>query len=157
MKKTSFKNLTLTLVLLTAFIGFSYAQPGNGNRANGNRGNFGQNRFENIPNLTDTQKTSLETMRTTHMKEMLPLRNELREKQAHLKTISSGENVDMTKVNKQIEDIGVLRLKQAKNRAKHHQEVRSILTADQRVWFDAHKYNGKRHNKRRGGGQRNMN
>ena len=39
----------------------------------------------------------------------------------------------------QIEDIAAIKLKMVKNRAKHIQDVRSILTKDQRVWFDMHK------------------
>ncbi|MCF6365428.1 MAG: Spy/CpxP family protein refolding chaperone [Bacteroidales bacterium] len=104
------------------------------NSKHGNRGNG----FMNIPDLTEAQKTKLTEMRTANMKEMLPLRNELKEKQARLNTISTGDNVNMKEVNKTIDEIGILKTTMAKKRAAHRQGVRKILTDDQKVFFDMH-------------------
>ncbi len=93
-------------------------------------------RMMNIPDLTDVQKSQIKDMRTANMKEMLPLKNELREKQAHLNTISTGDNVKMTDVNRAIEEISAIKLTMAKKRAKNKQNIRKILTDDQRVFFD---------------------
>ncbi len=93
-------------------------------------------RMMNIPDLTDVQKTQIKDMRTANMKVMLPLKNELREKQAHLNTISTGDNVKITDVNIAIEEISAIKLTMAKKRAQHRQDIRKILSDDQRVFFD---------------------
>ena len=115
--------------------------------------------FMNIPDLTDDQKTKITDMRAANMKEMLPLRNKLREKQAHLNTISTGDNVNMTDVNKTIGEVGAIKIDMAKKRASQRQEVRKILTDDQRVFVDMRSgRNGNRHggNNRGGYGGRGM-
>lgn len=132
------KTRNLTIIAILLFVTGSVFAQGN----QGKKGNFkGQkkgNMFMNIPDLTETQKTQLKDMRTANMKEMLPLKNELQEKQAHLKTVSTGDNVNMNEVNKTLEEISAIKLKMAKNRFANRQEVRKILTDDQRVFFDMH-------------------
>ena len=139
------KTRNLTIIAILLFVTGSVFAQGN----QGRKGNFkGQgkmnkgNMFMNIPDLTDAQKTQLKDMRTANMKEMLPLRNELQEKQAHLKTVSTGDNVNMNEVNKTLEDISAIKLKMAKNKFANRQAVRKILTDDQRVFFDMHAGNG---------------
>jgi len=139
------RNLTIIAVLL--FITGSVFAQGN----QGKRGNFdGQKkrnqteRFMNIPDLTDAQKTQIKDMRTANMKEMLPLRNELQEKQAHKRTISTGDNVKMSEINKTIDEIGAIKTNMAKKRATHRQNIRKILTDNQRVFFDMHSGNNKK-------------
>ncbi len=145
------RNLTIIAVLL--FVTGSVFAQGN----QGRKGNFdgqGQrnktDRFMNIPDLTDTQKTQIKDMRTANMKEMLPLRNSLREKQAHRNTISTGSNVNMADINKTIDEIGAIKITMAKKRATQRQNVRKILTDDQKVFFDMHSGN----NNRRGHGNK---
>ncbi len=123
------RNLTILAVLL--FVSGSIFAQGQ-NSKQGNKGD----RFMNIPDLTETQKTKLTEMRAANMKEMLPLKNELQEKKAHLNTISTGDNVNMNDVNKTLDEMGAIKTNMAKKRAAHRQEVRKILTDDQRVFFD---------------------
>lgn len=132
------KNLTILAVLIFVS-GSIFAQGNYRNQANMNgQGQRAKTGFMNIPDLTDAQKTKLTDMRAANMKEMLPLRNELKEKQAHLNTISTGDNVNMTDVNKTIGEIGAIKIDMAKKRASHRQEVRKILTDNQKVFFDMH-------------------
>jgi len=135
------KTRNLTIIAILLFVTGSVFAQGN----QGRKGNFdGQgrmnkaDRFMNIPDLTDAQKTQLKDMRTANMKEMLPLRNEIQEKQAHLKTVSTGDNVNMNDVNKTLEELSAIKLVMAKKRAAHRHEIRKILTDDQRVFFDMH-------------------
>jgi Spy/CpxP family protein refolding chaperone len=127
------KNLMIIAVLLF-LSGSIFAQGQEGFR----QGKFENKGFMNIPDLTEAQKTKLQDMRTANMKEMLPIRNELKEKEARLHTLSTGEKVNMDEVSKLIDEIGAIKTSTAKKRAKHHQEIRLSLTEDQRVFFDMH-------------------
>ncbi len=98
---------------------------------------------EHIPNLTDEQKKSIEEIRIATMKDMQPLKNELGEKEAKFRTLNSADKPDMDAINKQIDEIAVIKTKIAKREAKAHQDVRALLDEDQRIKFDMH------HNKRR--------
>lgn len=95
-----------------------------------------------IPDLTDAQKDAMETLRLDHMKAVQPLHNEIAEKQARLRTLQTADKVNMVEVNRVIEDVGALHTRIMKLKAAHHQEIRSLLTDEQRVFFDAH---GPRH------------
>ncbi|NPA44739.1 MAG: Spy/CpxP family protein refolding chaperone [Chlorobi bacterium] len=138
------KKLTLVVAILFFITGSTFAQQGN--MANNKKGMNKQNKFMNIPDLTDAQKTQIKEMRTANMKEITPLRNQLREKQAHLQTISTGDNVNKQEVDKTLEEISDIKLQIAKKRESFRQDVRSILTDEQKVYFDANynKMNKKR-------------
>ena len=92
-----------------------------------------------IPDLTDAQKEQMRSLHTSHMKEIQPLQNEIGEKQARLHTLQTADKVNMAEINALIEDIGNTRIQIMKKKAAHHQKIRSMLTDEQRVMFDAHK------------------
>ena len=54
----------------------------------------------------------------------------------------------MDKVYKLIEEAGLMKTEMAKKKAKLHQEIRELLTEEQRVHFDAKILNKKMHCKR---------
>ncbi|HPI71362.1 MAG TPA: Spy/CpxP family protein refolding chaperone, partial [Tenuifilaceae bacterium] len=101
-----------------------------------------------IPNLSEEQQAKMDELRTKHLKEVTPLRNELNEKRARLQTLESAEKIDINAINKTIDEIAQLRANIMKKGAAHRAEVSSILTDDQRAVF----------NSRRGGrmGKRGM-
>lgn len=125
------KNLVVTALFIFLAAGV-FAQKGNMPQKN----NMEKGMFMKIPDLTDAQQEKIKTLRTAHMKEMLPLKNDLREKQAHLQTLQTSDKQDMNAINKQIDDIYVVKTQMTKKHAALRQEVRKILTDDQRVWFD---------------------
>ena len=132
------KTRNLIIIAIRLFVtGSVFAQ---GNQGQGNQAN----RFMNIPDLTDAQKEQIKDLRTANMKEMLPLRNALKEKQARKNTVSTGDNVNMTEVNKVIDEIAAIKTIMAKKRAEQRQNIRKILTDDQRVFFDTHSGSNKR-------------
>ena len=97
-----------------------------------------QARCENfIPDLTDDQKDQIKALRTKHQKESLPMRNEIRELHAKLITLETAETPDMKAINAMIDKIAAKKAALHKLRAKHRQEVRKVLTEDQRVIFDS--------------------
>jgi len=135
------KNLVITalFIFLTAGV---FAQPGNMSPNN----KKGQGTFMNIPDLTDAQQTQLKEMRTAHMKEMMPLRNELKERNAHLQTLQTADKPNMNEIYAEIDKIGTIKTNMAKKHADFRQEVRKILTDDQRIYYDMHA--GQMHKKR---------
>ena len=105
-------------------------------------------------NLTDAQKEQIEKLRTEHMKNVLPLRNELGELRAELRTLSTVDKVNMTDINKKIDEMGKVQTELMKERAAHRQQIRSLLTDEQRVKFDSHPARG---SMGRGGMQKHRN
>lgn len=96
-------------------------------------------RQEMLPDLTDGQKDQMKEIHLKCMKATQSLKNELMEKRAHLNTLNSTDKADMKAINKQIDEISNLQASIQKVRAASKQEVRSLLTDDQRVMFDARK------------------
>jgi len=157
MKKVSLK-LATVLMFVVLMSSAASAQPGSGNGKG-----MADGTYPGISNLSAEQEQQIEKLRTAHQKEMLPLRNQLGEMEAKLRTLTTGDKVDMALVNKQLEDISGVKLAMAKKREAHKQDVRKLLTEDQRVQFDMHAGKGKggdcgKHGKgQRGGGQGNGN
>lgn len=92
----------------------------------------------NIPDLTEDQADKIKDMKTIHMKEMIPLRNSLKEKEAELQTVSTGENIQLETIFATIDEIGKIKIQMAKKHAQFKYDVRNILTEDQRVYFDTY-------------------
>ena len=93
--------------------------------------------LERIPDLSDEQREQLENLHIEHLKAMKPYRDQIAEKRVQLRTLSTAEKVDMGKVNAKIDEISALRTQMTKERAKHQQAVRDLLTEKQRVVFDS--------------------
>ncbi|MFN8206763.1 MAG: Spy/CpxP family protein refolding chaperone [Bacteroidales bacterium] len=89
-----------------------------------------------IANLSEEQKTKISAMRTSHMKEMQQLKNLAAENRAHYRTLMSADKADMAAINKNIEEFGKLRVEMMKKQAAHKQDIRSLLTEEQRLAFD---------------------
>ncbi len=87
-------------------------------------------------NLTDEQKSQIKKLKTANMKEMLPLKNQIAEKKAHLRTLTTADNVDMIAVNKTIDEIVSIKATMMKKHAAHKQEMRKLLNDEQRIHFD---------------------
>ena len=134
MSSKYFKLSILTIVLAGLLVGVSFAQRP---MDKGQRPERGDRIFERIPDMTEQQQEQIKQLRTDHLKEILPLRNTIREKKAQLNTLSTSDKADMTMINKIIEEIGELKVNVAKKKASHRQQIRKILTADQRVIFDS--------------------
>lgn len=94
--------------------------------------------MQNIPDLTEEQESQITDLRTKHMKEMLSDRNTLNEKRAKLRTLQTADKVEMNKINQLIEEMGAIHIRMHKARAQHRQDIRNLLTDEQRVYFDRH-------------------
>ena len=87
-------------------------------------------------NLSDDQKKAFKQGTISLHKQILPLKNELGEAEAHQKTLMSAEKTDLGAINKNIEKIGAIKVEMAKVMVKHRFEMRAQLTEDQRLKLD---------------------
>lgn len=91
-----------------------------------------------IKDLTPEQQKQIDALKLNLTKECINIQNLIGEKQAHIKTITSGDNVDLAAVNKTYDELFALKADVAKKHAAFQQDVRKLLTADQKVQFDIH-------------------
>ena len=135
------KNLKskVSIALLVAIMGLfgmtSYAQ--RWQNQPGFRGNCAGQGPMNFLNLTQEQQNQMEKLRAQHLQETQKYRNQLGEKQAHLQTLRTAQNPDMKAINATLAEISDLKLKMTQAREAHIQDVRKILTDEQRAKFDA--------------------
>lgn len=87
-------------------------------------------------NLTEEQTEQFKAIRLAGQKEMLPLRNLLREKNARLKTLTTSESYDKAAVDQLIDEISEIRGDMLSLRISHKQQFRELLTDEQRITFD---------------------
>lgn len=92
-----------------------------------------------IPDLSDKQKEKMKDLHVELMKTVQPIKNEIGELKAKLHTLQSADKPNMVEINKLIDNIGLQHTKMMKLHAAHMQEIRKLLTDEQRVFFDAHK------------------
>ncbi|NOZ46232.1 MAG: periplasmic heavy metal sensor [Chlorobi bacterium] len=95
-------------------------------------------------NLTESQQAKMNTLKTDQMKQMLQFSNRLNELKARQQTLTTADKADMKAINANIDEITALKNKMMKQKAKHIQDVRALLTDEQRVIFDSHSQMGER-------------
>ena len=93
-------------------------------------------RLEKKLKLTPDQKTKLSQIRMELKKNILPLKNLVNEKKAHLQTLQTAEKADLKQIYATIDELQELKTKIQKLRATHRQEIRQLLTSEQRLNFD---------------------
>lgn len=95
-----------------------------------------------IADLTDVQKQKIEALNLAHTKSMTGFKNQMNEKNAHLKTLQSADKADMTAINKTIDEISLIKADMMKACASNKQSIRSLLTDNQKITFDANANKG---------------
>ena len=114
--------------------------------------NRGENNF-----FTEEQKEAMKAIRLKSAKEVKAYRDELRELEAHHQTLTTADIADLNAINSSIEKIGKVKMELAKIRAKDHQEVRSLLTEEQRMKFDSRRNKMDNNRERHSPGEEKMN
>jgi len=124
----------LTILFLTISVPNLSAQDENQNNLKDKKERKGD--FHQISNLSEDQKTKIKEIKTSHQKEIMPIRNEIREKEAHLQTLMTKDIVDLNEIYKLIDEISIKKTIIAKKRAENIQNIRKLLTPEQKVEFD---------------------
>lgn len=104
-----------------------------------------------IPNLSDEQKSKIEALLIPHQKQMQALHNKMGELKARHLTLETAEKADMKAINANIDEITKVQNQLMKAKAEHQQQIRNLLTDEQKLWFDQ---KGNRHKGKKGDGTR---
>ena len=139
-------SLAVAMISSTAFAQNGYgggqSRMGKGQNYSGQRSGQGTNCM--LPDLTEEQRTKIDDLRVKHLKDAKSLQDNLAEKSVKLQSLRTEDRVDMDEINDLIEEAGKVRIELAKKREAHRQEVRSLLTDSQRIFFDSHQGRGNR-------------
>ena len=150
--KTLFRSTILTAFILAfAIIATAQQRANNAERPRGDRQeqmqraqpNQGKQHLAMMKrlDLTDEQKEQVQEIHLNGQKAMLPMRNQLREEMARLRTLTTSENYDEQAVQETIQTIAGLRADMMLEQVSHHQEIRELLTDEQRIKFDSFQHN----------------
>jgi Spy/CpxP family protein refolding chaperone len=88
------------------------------------------------PKFTEEQKKQIADFKLSRDKQLIQINNLLNEKKAQLKTLQQADKPDMKKINAKIDEITDLQNQKMKLNATFKNNVRSILTEEQRVKMD---------------------
>ncbi len=146
MKTQRIKTLSAFLIALLMLTASNlYAQKGRGYAKNRD---FNKNQVcERIPDLTEEQEAKIKELRVDHLKEMKSFRNQMNELRARKRTFMTSDNADLKEINSVIDQMTEIQNQMMKATAKHRQEIRNLLTDEQRIFFDSRPMRGPRHGK----------
>jgi len=132
----------LVLILTGVMVAASQAQPG---------------RYRNpgrpmscIQDLSEEQQEQIDALNTELQKARLPIKSEMEVLSAELKKLCIADLPDAGRINEAVEQMGEYRTALHKLRVQNRMKIRSLLTPDQRVQFDARCFSGRRHHGMRG-------
>ncbi len=141
------RSITLTALVLALSVNLNAQQRfNNPDRPRGDRQMQMQNmlgdqgahhqRLISMLDLSDEQKEQIQSIHLNGQKEMLTLRTTLQQKRAELRTLTIGDNYDKGKVAQLAEEIGDLHTQMLTKRTTHQQQIKEVLTEEQRIKFD---------------------
>lgn len=93
--------------------------------------------MNDIPDLTDDQKTKIKAIKSENRKKMEPQRAEMKMLHSKLAELKMAENPNQQEINKLIDKSALVKAEMEKSRAATEMEVRGILTPEQRKVMDA--------------------
>ena len=139
MLKNKKKYLVLLLAAMIMIPMSMYAQPPEKDcNCSGEHGKMAKGDHPMIPDLTEKQKEKMKELRVEHMKEVQTFKNSMGELKAQLRTLQAADKPNMNKIYSLIDELGKQHTEMMKLKAAHMQEIRKLLTDEQRVFFDAH-------------------
>jgi len=95
----------------------------------------GRQRMANMLDLTEDQQKQFQEIRTRHQKDMVYDNNLIKEKEAHLQTLLSADERNMKAINKTIDEISSSKGELMKKRIANREEMKSVLTPEQKEKF----------------------
>lgn len=88
--------------------------------------------FRNL-DLTDAQKAQMKSIRESHSESLRPLMEQIRAKRQEIRQASAGGTFNEALVAQKLSEIAPLEAKMMGERARIHQEMLSVLTAEQKA------------------------
>jgi Spy/CpxP family protein refolding chaperone len=95
--------------------------------------------------FTDEQKAKIKDIHMASYKEIKALKNQMGELKAKQKTLTTADKPDMNAINANIDEISKVQNKLMKIKASSYQQIRALLTDEQKMIFDSkmnHRNNG---------------
>lgn len=148
MKKTKLLFLLLSAILIT---GTSFGQSEK-NNMDGQRAHKDCAVF--ISDLTAEQEAAIDKIHTEKRSLMQQLSADLRIKEAELDKLRIDENVSESALNSKVDEISSIKAQMQKLHIKAEQDIRKLLTEEQRLEFDQrmqHRNKGERHPQHKAG------
>jgi len=98
-----------------------------------------------IPDLSDEQEAQITELRNAHYAEVKTLRADLAILRAEKRKLMIADNPNSKAIDAKIDAMSEIQTQMQKKRVAHHLAVRNLLTDNQKVYFDTHRYshNGK--------------
>jgi Spy/CpxP family protein refolding chaperone len=160
MKTLKIKTVSVIVIAVLMIAGSNlYAQQGRNYSRQGQGMNQKQGQGMNqigscqaILDLTEDQDSKIDALRLEQMKERTAFRNQKNELMAKKQTLMASDNADMKEINAVIDQMTNVHSKMMKASAKHHQDVRNLLTDEQKVIFDSKPMRGHKNGKGNGHG-----
>jgi len=87
--------------------------------------------------LSEAQQEKIKELHLKTQKEAIQPNNQLNENRAKMRTLSTADKPDMKAINSLIDESAKVQADLQKMRAANHQEVRAMLTDEQRIIFDS--------------------
>jgi len=87
--------------------------------------------------FTEEQQEQIKELRLETAKKVRPLKNQLNELKARQQTLTTAENADLEAIYENIDKISEVNSEIQKVMAKQRQDIRSMLSEEQRLKFDA--------------------
>ena len=89
-----------------------------------------------LPNLTEEQKEKIKGIKMQLKKELFENKKKLIEVEADLQVARLEKNASMSKIYSLVEKIGEVKIDNSKLKEKSKQDIRKLLTDEQRLVFD---------------------
>lgn len=122
------------VMVLAIAVPFAIAQSkaASGQRHGMRGGHMGGAGFRNL-DLTDAQKAQMKQIRESHSQSLRPLMEQVRAKRQEIRQASEGGTFNEALVTQKLNEIAPLEAKLIGERSRLHQEMLSVLTADQKA------------------------
>lgn len=142
----------IVLVSIAVIFSLSFVSAQNPERMRNQHRDFHRQEIRKFAqlDLSEEQNDQIKSLRLEFSSNTLDLRNELRELNAHYRTLMSGSNQDLGKIDSNIEKRQDLRASIAKEKARLQLEIRKVLTEEQRIIMDSHRKGRPGHGPHRG-------
>ena len=136
------KKLMATVAILAFFVGSTYAQDKVADKPEKTQKQPDKKKgkdkmMDDIPNLTEVQKTKIQAIRDAAKKKAEPQQKEKKELKAKLKDLKAASNPNQAEINKLIDKSATVKAELAKGKATRDVEIRNVLTPEQRKVMDA--------------------
>jgi len=135
MRRTKLITIVVIAALALALVATN-ALAQRGGRGAGVRGERIERIVEARPVFTDEQKEEIKAIHERYEEERVELSNRIRVLRMEMNDLLGADEPDFDDIEDKLEAVHAVRLEQAKLRLRIHQDVRPLLSDDQRALFD---------------------